>query len=57
MKIYHKDVWGFLFFKRYSFYVEDEDQSLTEILVDKDTWDLYNTGDVYEKSKLEKKVS
>jgi ATP-binding cassette subfamily F protein 3 len=24
MKIYHKDVWGFWFFKRYSFYVEEK---------------------------------
>jgi hypothetical protein len=57
MKIYHKDVWRFLFFKRYSFYVEDENQSLTEIEVDKNTWDLYNVGDVYEEFKLEEKVS
>jgi hypothetical protein len=48
MKIYHKDVWGFWIFKRYSFYVEDESESLTEILVDKKTWMWYNIGDKYE---------
>jgi hypothetical protein len=48
MKIYHKDVWGFWFFKRYSFYVEDESEGLTEILVDKNTWMRYNVGDFYE---------
>jgi hypothetical protein len=47
MKIYHKDVWGFWFLKRYSLYVEDEEQSLTEIPVDKDTWSMYNVGDIY----------
>jgi hypothetical protein len=48
MKIYHKDVWGFWFFKRYSFYVEDESEGLIEILVDKNTWLRYNVGDFYE---------
>lgn len=48
MKIYHKDVWGFWIFKRYSFYVEDESEGLTEILVDKDTWSLHEVGDTYE---------
>lgn len=48
MKIYHKDVWDFWFLKRYSFYVEDEEQSLTEIIVDKNTWCRYNVGDIYE---------
>jgi hypothetical protein len=48
MKIYHKDAWGFWFLKRYSFYVEDESEGLTEILVDKYTWMKYNVGDYYE---------
>jgi len=48
MKIYHKDVWGFLFFKRYSFYVEDESEGLTEISVTKEVWDKYSVGDFYE---------
>jgi hypothetical protein len=48
MKIYHKDKWGFWFFKRYSFYVEDGSEGLTEILVDKNTWERYNIGDFYE---------
>ncbi len=48
MKIYHKDVWGFWFFKRYSFYVEDESEGLTEILVDKYTCMRYNVGEYYE---------
>ncbi len=47
MKIYHKDAWGFWFLKRYSFYVESEEQSLTEITVDRDTWNMYNVGDIY----------
>jgi hypothetical protein len=48
MIIYYKDVWGFWFLKRYSFYVEDELEGLTEILVDKNTWIRYNIGDIYE---------
>lgn len=48
MKIYYKDTWGFLFFKRYSFYVEDESEGLIEILVDENTWARYNIGDFYE---------
>jgi len=47
MKIYHKDVWEFWFLKRYSLYVESEEQSLTEITVDKDTWSMYDVGDIY----------
>ena len=47
MKIYYKDVWGFWLLKRYSFYVESEEQSLTEITVDRDTWNMYNVGDIY----------
>ena len=49
MKIYHKDVWGFWFLKRYSFYVEDESEGLIEVLVDKHTWTQYAVGDIYEK--------
>ena len=49
MKIYHKDVWGFWIFKRYSFYVEDESEGLIKITVDKDTWSIYDVGDIYEK--------
>jgi len=48
MKIYYKETWGFWFFKRYSFYVEDEQEGLTEILVDKNTWLSYDIGDPYE---------
>jgi hypothetical protein len=48
MKIYHKDVWGFWIFKRYSLYVESPNEGLTEILVDKSTWEFYNVGDYYE---------
>jgi hypothetical protein len=48
MIIYYKDVWGFWFLKRYSFYVEDESGGLTEILVDRNTWVRYNIGDFYE---------
>jgi len=48
MKIYHKNVWGFWFFKRCSFYVEDESEGLVEVLVDKQTWLAYNIGDFYE---------
>jgi hypothetical protein len=47
MKIYHKDVWSFWIFKRYSIYIEDEFHSLTEVLVDKQTWERYNIGDIY----------
>jgi len=48
MKIYHKDILGFWFFKRYSFYVKDESEGLIEVLVDKNTWLRYNIGDIYE---------
>ena len=48
MKIYHKDVWGFWFFKRYSLYVEDESEGLMEVMVDKYTWMQYDVGDYYE---------
>jgi hypothetical protein len=48
VKIYHKDKWNFLFFKRYSLYVEDESEGLTEIVVTKEIWEKYNVGDYYE---------
>lgn len=48
MKIYYKETWGFWIFKRYSFYVRDEQEGLTEILVDKNTWQSYDIGDTYE---------
>ena len=49
-KIIHKDVCGFWIFKnRYSMIVEDEHEGLTEIVVDKKTFDKYNVGDKYEK--------
>jgi hypothetical protein len=50
MKIYHKDSWGFWIFKRYSLFIEDENEGLTEILVDKNTWTQLSVGDVYETS-------
>lgn len=48
MKIYHKDVWGFWIFARYSFFLEDESEGLVEVTVDKNTWVRYNVGDIYE---------
>ena len=48
MKIYFKESWGFWIFKYYSFYVEDSNEGLTEILIDKNTWNRYNIGDYYE---------
>lgn len=48
MKIYYKESWGFWIFKRYSFYVQDEFEGLTEYIVDKNTWNRYNIGDTYE---------
>jgi hypothetical protein len=47
MKIILKDKWGFLFFKRYSFYLEDENESLVECIVSKEVWGKYNVGDKY----------
>ena len=47
-KIYYKEYWGFWIFKGYSFYVQDEQESLTEIIVDKSTWESYDIGDTYE---------
>jgi len=49
-KIIHKDTCGFWIFKnRYSMIVEDENEGLTEIVVDKETFNKYNIGDTYEK--------
>jgi hypothetical protein len=48
MKIYHKDVWGFWIFARYSFFLEDELEGLIEVTVDKNTWMRYDVGDFYE---------
>jgi hypothetical protein len=45
MKIIHKDKWGFWIFTRYSFIVEDENDSITEIVVDKSRWEKYTIGD------------
>lgn len=47
MKIVLKDKWGFWFFKRYSFILESEDQSLTELHVSEKVWNSYNIGDQY----------
>ena len=49
MKIILKDKWGFWFFKRYSFYIEDEDEGITEVFVNKSTWDRLNVGDYFDK--------
>ena len=46
-KIILKDKWGFWFFKRHSFIIEDIDQSLTELHVNEETWNKYNVGDQY----------
>ena len=48
-KIIHKDAWGFWIFTRYSMILEDENEGLTEVLVDKQTFNNYNIGDTYEK--------
>ena len=48
MKIYHKDRWNFLFFYRYAFYLEGENEELIELVVDKKTWNKHNIGDIYE---------
>jgi len=45
MRIIHKVKWGFWFFKRYSFYVEDKGEGITEVFVDKKTWENYGIGD------------
>lgn len=48
MKIIHKDKWGFWFFKRYTFILEDEEESLTEIVVKRDVWLRFDVGDYYD---------
>jgi len=48
-KIIHKATCGFWIFTRYSMIVEDENEGLTEIVVDKTTYQTYNIGDKYEK--------
>lgn len=48
-KVIYKETWGFWIFKRYSMIIEDENESLTEIIVDKATFKKYNIGDEYEK--------
>ena len=48
MKIIYKDKWGFWIFSRYSYVLEDEEESLTEIVVDKNTWYKFNVGDYYD---------
>ena len=54
-KIYHKDSWGFWIFTRYSLYVQNESDGLTELLVDKATWSTYNVGDYYVKHEDKEK--
>jgi hypothetical protein len=48
-KIIHKDKCGFWIFVRYSMIVEDENEGLTEVVVDKNTYMKYNIGDIYGK--------
>ena len=48
MRIYYKDTWGFWFLKYYYIMVEDDNGFLTEIKVEKDEWNYYNVGDIYE---------
>jgi hypothetical protein len=45
MRIISKDKWGFWIFVRYSFIVEDQNDSITEIVVDKSRWEKYTIGD------------
>lgn len=46
-KVYHKDTWGVWIFTKYVLYIEDTCESLTEVIVNKKTWDTYNVGDYY----------
>ena len=46
-KVYHKDTWGIWIFTKYVLYIEDTCESLTEVIVNKKTWDTYNVGDYY----------
>lgn len=48
MKIIKKDCWGFWFFKRYSFYLEDEEESITELIVSKEEWDGFDVDDYFD---------
>ena len=48
MKIIHKDKWGFWIFTRYTFIVEDEEGSLTEVTAPKDVWIRHEVGDYYD---------
>ncbi len=48
-KVIHKDKCGFWILVRYSMIVEDENEGLTEVIVDKETFNKYNVGDNYEK--------
>lgn len=48
MKIIHKDRVGFWFLVRYSFILEDEDEGLTEMVVNKQTWQRFDVGDYYD---------
>jgi len=48
MKIIQKDKIGFWFLVRYSFYLEDECEGLTEIVVKKDIWEKFDVGDYYD---------
>jgi hypothetical protein len=45
MRIIGKDKWGFWFFTRYSFYVEDKDEGITEVFVNRETWEDFGVGD------------
>lgn len=48
MRIIHKSNWGFWISSRYSFILEDEEESLTEIVVNKKTFNKFNVGDYYD---------
>lgn len=49
-KIIHKDFCGFWIFKnRYSIILEDKNEGLSEVIVDKLTYEQYSIGDIYEK--------
>lgn len=49
MKIIKKDYWGVWIFKRYSFILEDHEESLTEMVVSKKTWNRWKVGDYFDK--------
>jgi hypothetical protein len=48
MKIINKSNWGFWIFSRYSFILENDEEGLTEIVVNKKTFDKFNVGDYYD---------